>query len=485
MTSPHEGQPRRSWVAALIVSALVLALAVLVAGCGGSSSTTTTGGDSPTTARSQPTVTTAESTPSTEDVPVGEGATPITDGAPVYATSLLSGPIALGMLRVDAGDTPTAWFLTSDGAWEAEQIDTAIRWPVAAAELDDGALLGDRLLVVGYDDRGDDQLSDPEHSFAAIRNEGGGWDVVDPGANLPAGTSLELLALGVTGDPRDMNTFFMAVGATKSGAPTSRYLSEDITGATPIAMISLNGMDWNPPVELPLPGDVSEATATSVAFCGPDTQAHGMVAVGYGYIADKKLGARMVGLVWRSTDNGSTWKVVADDTFSEFGKNISARFVATDGANVVVAGQVDALAGSAVEGDAEQSTALWSIESDGSWTRTTDGSSVDGLVSSVATALYAQDSQDGRTFIQATQRYDTGLGSTDPGADSVSGDPEVVINASIDGGRTWKTMETLFPGQQQAALIDGMFVTSAFMGFVGIDKSGRGMSWSLGGSAGN
>ena len=475
MTSPHEGQPRRSWVAALIVSALVLALAVLVAGCGGSSSTTTTGGDSPTTARSQPTVTTAESTPSTEDVPVAEGATPITDGAPVYATSLLSGPIALGMLRVDAGDTPTAWFLTSDGAWEAEQIDTAIRWPVAAAELDDGALLGDRLLVVGYDDRGDDQLSDPEHSFAAIRNEGGGWDVVDPGANLPAGTSLELLALGVTGDPRDMNTFFMAVGATKSGAPTSRYLSEDITGATPIAMISLNGMDWNPPVELPLPGVVSEATATSVAFCGPDTPAPGVVAVGYGYMGDDMLGTRMVGIVWHSADNGATWKVISNNSwFAAGGKNISARFVATDGANVVVAGQVDASGSTTVGDNVEQASAMWLMGAEGSsWSVANDGHAKDGLRSSITTALVALR---GGGFIEASEDFDTASGSTDPGADAVAGNPIVLLRRSLKGG-TWPMVTDSVSGIKDAALVDGILEVGAAVLLVGMDTSGLGASW--------
>ena len=306
--------------------------------------------------------------------------------------------------------------------------------------------------------------------------KGDGWGVVDLGSNLPAGTSLELLALGVTGDSRDMNTFFMAVGAIKSGPPTSRYLSEDITGATPVAMLSLNGVDWNPPLKLPLPGDVSEATATSVAFCGPDTPAPGVIAVGYGYLGDDALGTRMVGLVWHSTDNGATWKVISDNTFAEAGRNISARFVASDGKSIMVVGQADAMTGKTVEGNPEQSTALWYLETDGSWTRGTDGSSNNGLVSSIATALFAVQ---GGGFAEATERYDTGSGSTDPGADSVIGNPDVVLRGTADGGKTWNLINGNVPGIDQAALIDGIYVTGATLGFVGVDKSGRGMSWAV------
>ena len=106
---------RRGSVAALVVSAaIVVVLATLLFGCGGSSSTTTSGAKTPTTTRSQSTTTTAKGGPAITSATssVGAGATPITDGAPVYATTLLHGPIALGMLRVDAGDTPTVWFLT-------------------------------------------------------------------------------------------------------------------------------------------------------------------------------------------------------------------------------------------------------------------------------------------------------------------------------------------------------------------------------------
>jgi hypothetical protein len=181
VVSPRIGKPcaRRGAVRAL--QAVVVALCVLVAlsagltGCGGSSVTTTTaGGKSPTTTTASNTPdATAGNTPASTTVaaPLPDGATPITNGAPVYATTLLHGPIALGMLRVEAGDTPTAWFLGSDGKWKADQIDTAVRWPVGAAELDDGGLLGNRLLVVGYNDRGDDQLSEPEHSFAAVHKK--------------------------------------------------------------------------------------------------------------------------------------------------------------------------------------------------------------------------------------------------------------------------------------------------------------------------
>jgi hypothetical protein len=490
VASSYMGGARAGWRTVLFVSTVMLALAILVAGCTSSSSTTTAGGGLSTTSTTAgaglsttttagSTGTTANGTPTTASGSGGavpNGATLIPDGAPMFATTLLDGPIVLGILRVDSGATPAAWFSAPDGSWKPEQIDSEIRWPVAAAQLRDDALLGDRLLVVGYDPRGDDQLSDPETSFAAVRKKGGGWNVVDLSSSVPAGTSLELLALGVTGDPLDMNTFFMAVGAIKSGAPTSRYLSEDITGATPVAMVSVNGTDWNPPVHLPLPGDVSEAEATSVVLCGPDTPAPGMIAVGYGYLGDDTLGTRMVGLVWRSTDNGTTWQVISDDAFTEPGRNISARFVATDGTYIGVIGQVDA-PGSVTSGDnVEQSAAAWGMNADGTWFRRDDGPSDSGLRSSIATALAGEP---GGGIILASEIYDTASGSTDPGADGVTGNPKTSIRGTSDGGSTWEVLAPYIPGIEDAVLIDGFYAKGTILGLVGVDKLGRGMSWAV------
>ena len=47
-----------------------------------------------------------------------------------------------------------------------------------------------------------------------------------------------------------------------------------------------------------------------------------------------------------STDNGTTWKVISDASFSEAGRNVDAQFVAADKSHIVVVGEDDVAAAS-------------------------------------------------------------------------------------------------------------------------------------------
>jgi hypothetical protein len=125
------------------------------------------------------------------------------------------------------------------------------------------------------------------------------------------------------------------------GAPAAQYMSDDITGAVPIATITVDGANWNPAVDLPLPAGVTSAEAAAVTYCGPGTPVPGVIVAGSGQMSDPTLGTRTVAIVWRSTDNGSTWKVISDNSLSEAGRNVDAQFLAADQTHIVVVGEDD------------------------------------------------------------------------------------------------------------------------------------------------
>ena len=343
VTSGCVSRARSGWLTVLILSGIVLALAATVLGCGSPTPTTSsTGGVSSfTTQAASSTITSGGgvSTTTNSGSPT-LGMSQIPGGLPVSGTSFLDGPVAVGGREAAQGSLPVIWRLALGSGWSAEDIDTSPRTAFAAFELNDAQLLGNRRLVVGVDLQ-DAQATSPEDSFAAVEKKGGGWDLSDLGTRVPAGTSVEVRGLGATGDPSDINTFFIAVGGAISGVPAKGYLFNDLTGATPISMVSVNGIDWNPAVTMPLPDGVSSAEATSVTFCGPNTPAPGVLATGIGYATDPKLGARLVGIVWRSTDQGTTWTIVSGSPFNEPGRNMSATFVASDETLIVVGGPAD------------------------------------------------------------------------------------------------------------------------------------------------
>ena len=399
----------------------------------------------------------------------------IPGGAPVFGTSFLDGPVAVGQSSANPSFPPTAWFFAPGSGWSAQEIDTTSRWPQAAFELNDSALLGDRRLVVGYTLR-DPQATGPEGSFAAVEKQGGGWSITDLQDRVPAGTSLELRALGATGDPRDSNTFFVAAGAVKSGAPNGQYLSNDITGATPISMVSVNGTDWNSPVQLPLPDGVSAAEGTAVAYCGPNTPAPGVLVSGVGYAADPILGTRLVGIVWLSSDGGTTWNVISDNSFNQQGRNMYAHFVAADASHVVVGGQVDmTAASSAGGGKPQQESAVWILGSGNTWSLGEGGQGLQATQSSVMTALAARQAGG---FLAADEVFDTSSGPTDPGASTLTGHPSAQIVFAPDG-LAWADISSSLPGIDQASLVDGIAETANTDVFIGMDMSAAGASWTV------
>ena len=400
------------------------------------------------------------------------GASEIPGGVPVFGVSAVHAPLVVGTRNGQEG-IAVIWTIDAGPKWAGQQLGDTERWPEGAAELDDGGLLGDRVLVVGQDVRAEASTT-PEKSFAVVYQKDGLWHVSDISAQ---GQSVELRAIGVTGDATDMNTFFIAVGARKDEAPAGQYLDEDVTGAMPFAQVTVNGTDWNPPVDLPLPDGVTGAEAVSVTYAGPSTPAPGVLAAGIGLVSDPALGTREVGIVWRSTDDGGTWKVVSDRTFDTPGRNMNAQFVAADSSHVVVTGGGDASASSSQGQDVQRGTLFWGLQSDGTWNRSSDASSLKSTVSSTPTALAAR--KDGG-FLSASQYYQTMDGPRLPGGDA--GTKAAALVFSAPDGAAWQDV-TDSKIRDGALLVNGIAETDKYDIFVGMDASGAGASWALDRSA--
>ena len=484
MAAWHASQVRgaRSGRCALLIFfGLMLACVVSISGCGSSTTTTsgtpaTTPAESSTTANGGGASTTgsgggSSTTTSASDL-FGLGMSQLPGGVPVFGTSLFAAPVPVGTV---AGQKhlPALWSVTSGPKWSMEQIDTAERWPLAVFELNSQSILGDRVLVVGQDAR-DAQAQTPEDSFAAVRINGAPWAVTEMDSRVPPGTSVELTALGATGDPTDFNSFFIAVGGALKGAPPAQYLSDDITGARPISTISVNGADWNPAVDLPLPAGVSSAEATAVTYCGPGTAAPGVVAAGVGQVSDPTLGTRTVAIVWHSTDNGTTWKVISDASMSEAGRNMDAQFMAADKTHIVVVGEIDVAAASAAGGATQRESFIWTLAADGSWSLKDNQTSLTTGMSSTMTALAAR--QDGG-FLLASQFYETAAGPTLPGGD-LTHKQTVALSSSPDGA-TWTDATTFVPDLDKSAIINGIADADGYDVLMGMDTSGAGASWTV------
>ena len=297
-------------------------------------------------------------------------------------------------------------------------------------------------------------------------------------SRVPAGNSIELVALGATGDPTDLNSFFIAVGGRLKGAPAAQYMSDDITGAVPIATITVDGANWNPAVDLPLPHGVTSAEASAVTYCGPGTPAPGVVVAGIGQTSDPTLGTRTVAIVWRSTDNGTTWKVVSDNSFSEPGRNVDAQFVAADKTHIVVVGEDDLPGTSKAGATTQRESVFWNLTLDGSQNVVTDGASLQPSRSSGVTALAARS---GGGFLASSEIYDTSAGST--GAiGTFRGDPTAQLLFTPDGA-AWANVGSSVQGIDKSSIIDGIIESGSTVVFVGRDTSGGGAAWTVEGSS--
>jgi hypothetical protein len=455
--------------------------AVLLFGCASSATTTTgkpstapTGVSTPAQTGSSTTASgSGSSTTTNSGGSIGLGMSPIPGGVPVFGTSLFAIPVAVGTVT-GPKYLPALWGVTSGPKWSMEQIGTTERWPLATFELNSQSIIGDRLLVVGQDVR-DAQATTPENSFAAVRINGAPWHIVDMDSRVPAGTSIELTALAATGDPTNIDSFFIAVGGAVKGAPAAQYMSDDITGARPISAITVNGVDWNPVVDLPLPAGVSSAEASAVTYCGPGTGAPGVVVAGLGQVSDPTLGTRTVAIVWRSTDNGNTWTVVNGGSLSEPGKNVDTQFVAADKTHIVVVGEDDVSAASSANGKTQRGSFIWTLASDGTWSFKNDHDSLPTGMSGTTTALVAR--QNGG-FLLASQFYETSAGGpTLPGGD-LSHTQTVMLNSSPDG-ETWTDTTNSVTGIDQSAIINGIADADGYDVFMGMDTSGAGASWAV------
>ena len=388
----------------------------------------------------------------------------------MFATTLFGSPVGVGTVNGQK-PLPVLWSVASGSKWSVEQIGTTERWPLAAFELNSQSILGDRALVVGQDAR-DAGSTAPENSFAAVKSGDGSWHIVDMDSRVPAGNSIELVALGATGDPTDMNSYFIAVGGRLKGAPAAQYMSDDITGAVPIATITGDGANWNPAVDLPLPPGVTSAEASAVTYCGAGTPAPGVIVAGTGQVSDPTLGTRTVAVVWRSTDNGTTWKVISDNSFSEAGKNVDTQFLAADQTHIVVIGADDVLAASTPGTPAQRESLIWTLGSGGSWNSLDNGSSIPAGMSSTMTALAARA---GGGFLLASQFYETAAGPTLPGGDLTH--KQTVSLFSSPDGANWTDITRLVPDIGKSAIVNGIAESGGYDVFMGMDTSGSGAAW--------
>jgi hypothetical protein len=485
VTSGRVTRAQSVWLVPLLLS-IVLALVITVSGCGSSATTTSrapattqagasttasgVGASSATTSSAPATTQAGASTTAGSGNSLALGMSSLPGGVPVFATTLFGAPVGVGTVNGQK-PLPVLWSVTSGPKWSVQQIGTVERWPLAAFELNSQSILGDRALVVGQDAR-DAGSTTPENSFAAVAASDGSWHIVDMDSRVPAGNSIELVALGATGDPTDMNSFFIAVGGRLKGAPAAQYMSDDIAGAVPIATITVDGANWNPAVDLPLPAGVTSAEASAVSYCGSGTPAPGVIVAGTGQTSDPTRGTRTVGIVWRSTDNGTTWKVISDASFSEAGRNVDTQFLAADRTHIVVVGADDVSPALNAGTPAQRESLIWTLGSGGSWNSVDDGSSIPAGMSSTMTALAARA---GGGFLLATQFYETSAGPTLPGGD-LTHKQTMTLSSSPDGA-TWTEITKSVPDMGKSAIVNGIAESGGYAVFMGMDTSGNGAAW--------
>jgi len=387
------------------------------------------------------------------------GMVQLDSGVPAGAVSFSDGVALFGNQFSVKNTPPVLWRPLGGTVWSAESVADTFLYAMGTAEL------GNTVVVAGTD-LSDAKVRVTQTPFVATWTNGGIADMPELSQAVFGGVSADVRAVGLTGSPLDADTLFIVVGgmATTTGGTVGTP-----NGTKPFAIVSADGSKWGLSGELPLPDGTTGAMAYGVTYSPPDSVYPGLLVVGVGYMPD--VGSRTIGVVWRSMDRGQTWKIVSDDTFAETGRNVSARFVASDGANVVVAGQADApYDKAALQHNTQVESINWFAGSDGKWHR--NRVTLAAGRSGVTTALL------GRTdggFILASESYDTASVPTAPGG-KLDGNPAAQIIFTANGAH-YSDITDSIDKMDSAAVVSGVAEFGNRDVFVGMDNSRTGAVW--------
>ncbi len=369
------------------------------------------------------------------------------------ATTFSDGVVGVGDLP--QGQVPLPALLRSTGgtSWTTDAIGTKYRLAQGAAES------GTTRVVVGVNH--DRPSGGQGESFAAVSTNGSPWSI----DNLVVVTSTELRGIAAVGDGNG-GTQFMAVGAhanSKSGQVG------DPSATLPVAIFSSDGKTWKTTAPMPLPDKAAGGEAWSVVEAGSNAAFQGTIVVGIGWVADKALGARVIGIVWQSTDGGRSWKIVSDSNFDEVGRDMQPRYVAADDSTIVVGGMADVPGQTPSAGtDLQTESVEWTAGTDGQWRIFSDGKSLEAGRSSRDTAIT---DRAGGGFLVASMLYQTDTGPYKSGSQQA-----VQILASPDGA-TWNNVTASIPDIDKSSQIMGVAEFNDLDVLMGADQSQGFAAW--------
>ena len=346
-----------------------------------------------------------------------------------------------------------------------EKIGSDERVVTGAAEA------GRTRVVIGRSLPANNEAGHGEVPFAATSDNGGAFERHDLD-KVVGGRSAELVGVASVGGTSDSNPALMAVGAV--GRSSAADVG-DVSATDPLVILTRDaGKTWSMSAALPLPAGVTGAEALAITHAPDGTAFPGVLVVGAGWTDTTATSAREVGIVWRTQDDGRTWTVVSDRSFSQTGRDFWPHFVAADKNTVIVAGWADSV-GSINQGPstARSEDYEWVAGSDGTWKVVTDQNLLPRTRSSVTTALIARD---GGGFLWAGETYDTTAGSAFYVGGTNKGHPAVWLFSTPDGA-TWTRIDSAVPGIGIAGIVVGIAESGNRTAFFGVEPSSVEHAW--------
>lgn len=378
---------------------------------------------------------------------------------PNTATTFSDGVIDVGVQNTDSSgkNTVSAVVRPLGGmSWGFEHIGSGLKFLTGAAEI------GKTRVIVGTE-KNDPIPGRNNLPFAATSISGASYTVTING--LTGGRSAAFNAVGTTGDPRDSSSQFVLVGGI---ADQAGDLLGDPSATDAFVYLSKDGRTWEPAAALPLPSGIKSAEAWGVTYAPSTAAFPGILVTGVGWadVTSTNLLGRFMGIVWQSTDQGQSWKIVSDDNFTESGRDMEPHYVAASGSTIVVSGRADVQGQENSLASPKQSESIeWAAGSDGAWHVISDGKSLRSTRSSMVTALVARP---GSGFIEASEIYDTATGAFYAGA-QVSSNPVVRLFTATDG-LAWNGITDSIPQMDKAALVSGIAEYGNRLVFFGLDQ---------------
>lgn len=393
------------------------------------------------------------------------------DYLPFGAANFSDGPAAFGFdfNFLSSGETTTAARLAlirPEGGqkWSRTQVTAQPAYAIGAANI------GRTQVVVGEITFITSQ-GPTRHPFIATSADGRTFNTEDVSSTLFGTWPAQFMDVGRTGALGDASAKFIVVGTTVT-AP--KAVLGNPVASKPIAFLSANGTDWAPAGELPLPAGVTGAGASAVTFAGPGTAFPGVLVTGTGWTADAKMGRRTVSILWQSTDQGASFKVVSADAFSIDGRNVASMYLAADKDTIVVAGVANITSAGA---GGQYAAMQWTITAQGKVIRR-----IDKLAPKRDTNTTALLARPGGGFISATQEHDVGSSPTNPGV-KPQGKPVAHVWASPDGSNWTELGNDAIPHIDEAMVIPGMAESGGRVTFFGEDVKQLSTFWVVESSA--